>query len=172
LSTTIAGHEETIGSLNKKLAETTDNLVSVTEEKDSMAFLGALVSKSTYNIILWTIIAGLLLLLLFFIYNLEIVISLPRRPNRLFPKWKRSTRTIEDGPWNASKRSAGSSRTKSISTRNPNNTKSSRNGSFFLIGPSGSWPYTYSNSHISYLNTHISYPNYANRYYYRGSGPP
>ncbi|HLT51764.1 MAG TPA: hypothetical protein VKZ93_07390 [Arenibacter sp.] len=69
LSTTIAGHEETIGSLNKKLAETTDNLASVTEEKDSMAFLGALVSKSTYNIILWTIIAGLLLLLLFFIYK-------------------------------------------------------------------------------------------------------
>ena len=69
LNTTIAGHEETIGSLNKQLAETSNNLASVTEEKDSMAFLGTLVSKSTYNFILWTIIAGLLLLLLFFIYK-------------------------------------------------------------------------------------------------------
>ncbi|MCM4169780.1 Cell division coordinator CpoB [Arenibacter antarcticus] len=69
LNTTIAGHEETIESLNKKLEETTNNLASVTEEKDSMAFLGILVAKSTYNIILWTIIGGLLLLLLFFIYK-------------------------------------------------------------------------------------------------------
>lgn len=69
LNATIAEHEQTIGSLNKKLAETTDNLTSVTEEKDSMAFLGMLVSKGTYNFILWTIIGGLLLLLLFFIYK-------------------------------------------------------------------------------------------------------
>lgn len=69
LNSTIAGHEETIGTLNKKLAETTNSLASVTEEKDSMAFLGTLVAKSTYNFILWTIIGGLLLLLLFFIYK-------------------------------------------------------------------------------------------------------
>lgn len=69
LNTTITGHEETIDGLNKKLAETTDNLTSVTEEKDSMSFLGIMVSKGTYNFILWTIISGLLLLLLFFIYK-------------------------------------------------------------------------------------------------------
>ncbi|NNG10938.1 MAG: tRNA (guanine-N1)-methyltransferase [Arenibacter sp.] len=69
LNTTISGHVETINSLNKKLEETTNNLASVTEEKDSMSFLGFLVSKSTYNFILWTIIATLLLLLLFFIYR-------------------------------------------------------------------------------------------------------
>jgi len=34
-----------------------------------MSFLGSLVSKGTYNIILWTIIGSLLLLLLFFIYK-------------------------------------------------------------------------------------------------------
>lgn len=69
LKATISGHESTINSLNEQLKETTDNLTSVTEEKDSMAFLGIQVSKGTYNFILWTIILGLLLLLLLFIYK-------------------------------------------------------------------------------------------------------
>lgn len=69
LNATIAGHETTITDLNKKLDETTNSLTSVTEEKDSMSFLGMLVSKATYNVILWTIIAGLLALLLLFIYK-------------------------------------------------------------------------------------------------------
>jgi len=69
LNGTITGHVETIGSLNKKLEETTNKLVEVTEEKDSMSFLGIMVSKGTYNFILWTIIVALLLFLLFFIYK-------------------------------------------------------------------------------------------------------
>jgi len=69
LKGTIAGHETTITGLNKKLAETTNNLASVTEEKDSMSFLGMLVSKITYNTILWSIIAGLLALTLFFMFK-------------------------------------------------------------------------------------------------------
>ncbi|MCG2461083.1 tRNA (guanine-N1)-methyltransferase [Flavobacteriaceae bacterium F89] len=69
LNATISGHETTITSLNQKLKETTNNLASVTQEKDSMSFLGMSVSKVTYNLILWTIIAGLLLLLLLFIYK-------------------------------------------------------------------------------------------------------
>jgi len=69
LKATIAGHETTITSLNKTLAETTTNLSAVTEEKDSMSFLGIAVSKGTYNFILWTIIGGLFLLLGLFIYK-------------------------------------------------------------------------------------------------------
>jgi len=69
LQATIDGHEATISSLNKKLEDTTNNLSSVTEEKDSMSFLGILVSKITYNTILWSIIAGLLGLMLFFMYK-------------------------------------------------------------------------------------------------------
>jgi len=69
LEATIAGHEATIGSLNTKLEDTTTNLTSVTEEKDSMSFLGIMVSKITYNSILWSIIAGLLGLMLFFMYK-------------------------------------------------------------------------------------------------------
>mgnify|MGYP000395068575 FL=1 len=69
LKSTISGHETTISSLNKKLDETTTNLTAVTEEKDSMSFLRIPVSKGTYNFILWTIIAGLFLLLGLFIYR-------------------------------------------------------------------------------------------------------
>jgi septal ring factor EnvC (AmiA/AmiB activator) len=69
LKSTIAEHETTITSLNNKLEETTTNLSSVTEEKDSMSFLGIPVSKGTYNFILWTIIGGLFVLLGLFIYR-------------------------------------------------------------------------------------------------------
>lgn len=69
LKATIAEHETTITSLNKKLEETTTNLAAVTEEKDSMSFIGIPVSKGTYNFILWTIIAGLFLMLGLFIYR-------------------------------------------------------------------------------------------------------
>lgn len=69
LKSTIAEHETTITSLNKKLEETTTNLSAVTEEKDSMSFIGIAVSKGTYNFILWTIIGGLFLLLGLFIYK-------------------------------------------------------------------------------------------------------
>ena len=69
LKSTIATHETTIAGLNKQLEDTQGNLNAVTEEKDSISLLGAMVSKSTYNFILWTVIAGLLLLLLLFIYK-------------------------------------------------------------------------------------------------------
>jgi hypothetical protein len=69
LKTTIASQKSSIASLNDKLNETSNNLNSVTEEKDSMSFLGMLVSKVTYNTILWSTIACLLGLLLFFVYK-------------------------------------------------------------------------------------------------------
>ena len=88
LNATISGHEATISSLNKKLEETTHNLTSVTEEKDSMSFLGLLVSKATYNFILWTIIAGLLLLFLLFVYKF-------RRSNTLTQEAKTALSEVE-----------------------------------------------------------------------------
>lgn len=89
LQTTITGHESTISSLNKKLEETTNNLTGVTEEKDSMSFLGILVSKVTYNTILWSIIAGLLGLMLFFMYKF-------RRSNILTQEAKTSLSEVEE----------------------------------------------------------------------------
>lgn len=69
LSGTITSNNSEIESLNAKLQETTNKLNTVTEEKDSISFFGALISKGTYNFILWSIIFGLLLFLLFFIYR-------------------------------------------------------------------------------------------------------
>ncbi|WP_420602071.1 tRNA (guanine-N1)-methyltransferase [Flagellimonas sp.] len=69
LSATIASNKAQIDDLNAKLQETTNNLKNVTSEKDSMSFFGAMVSKGTYKLILWSIILGLLLFLLFFIYK-------------------------------------------------------------------------------------------------------
>jgi len=69
LKSTIATHETSIAELNEQLESTKNNLNSVTEEKDSISLLGAMVSKATYNFILWTVIAGLLLLLLLFMYK-------------------------------------------------------------------------------------------------------
>ncbi|MBT8280794.1 MAG: tRNA (guanine-N1)-methyltransferase [Muriicola sp.] len=69
LQQVITSQENTIASLNSKLEETTKNLTAVTEEKDSMSLLGAQVSKATYNVTLWTLILGLFLLLLLFIFK-------------------------------------------------------------------------------------------------------
>jgi septal ring factor EnvC (AmiA/AmiB activator) len=69
LQQVITSQENTIASLNSKLEETTKNLTAVTEEKDSMSLLGAQVSKATYNVTLWTVILGLFLLLLLFIFK-------------------------------------------------------------------------------------------------------
>ncbi|WP_291864307.1 tRNA (guanine-N1)-methyltransferase [Maribacter sp.] len=88
LKATIKGHETTITSLEKKLAETSNNLSAVTEEKDSMSFLGILVSKGTYNVILWTIIGSLLLFLIGFIYKF-------RRSNVLTQEAKTSLSEVE-----------------------------------------------------------------------------
>jgi len=69
LKATIAENETSINSLNVKLDETTKNLNTLTEEKDSMSFFGIMVSKSTYKVIVWSVIFGLLAFLLFFIYR-------------------------------------------------------------------------------------------------------
>ena len=69
LSATITNNKSEIESLNARLQETTANLKTVTDEKDSKSFFGAQVGKGTYKLILWGIIIGLLLMLLLFIYK-------------------------------------------------------------------------------------------------------
>ena len=71
LQATIADNETTLSSLNNKLDETTKKLTEITEEKDSMSFFGALVSKGTYKLIVWCIIFGLLIFLILFIYRFK-----------------------------------------------------------------------------------------------------
>jgi hypothetical protein len=69
LRATIDRQLGTIEDLNGKLENTTKQLEEVTGEKDSMSFFGAQVSKTTYNLVLWTIIVVLGLFLLLFVYK-------------------------------------------------------------------------------------------------------
>lgn len=69
LQASIDKSQKEIASLKSQLEETSGNLRNITEEKDSISFFGALLSKGTYKAIMWVTIFVLLLLLLFFIYR-------------------------------------------------------------------------------------------------------
>ena len=58
-----------IDQLKTELSGTKTNLEDTKKEKDSMALFGIQMSKGGYNGLMWTIIAALLGLLLFFIYK-------------------------------------------------------------------------------------------------------
>ncbi|MEW7279254.1 tRNA (guanine-N1)-methyltransferase [Aquimarina sp. 2201CG1-2-11] len=61
----------TISGLEESLAKTNQDLASVTKEKDSISFLGAALTKASYNTIIWGIIGVLLALLGFFIFKFK-----------------------------------------------------------------------------------------------------
>lgn len=71
LQATIADNETTLSSLNIKLDDTTKKLKEISAEKDNMSFFGAMVSKGTYKLIVWSIILGLLIFLILFIYKFK-----------------------------------------------------------------------------------------------------
>ncbi len=71
LQATIAKNETTLSSLNTKLDETSKKLGEVTSEKDSMSFFGLMVSKGSYKLIVWSIIFGLLVLFVLFVYKFK-----------------------------------------------------------------------------------------------------
>lgn len=60
---------EEIASLKTNLTNTQGTLDKTNIEKDNMSLFGMQMSKSSYNTMLWSIIAGLLAFLLFFIYK-------------------------------------------------------------------------------------------------------
>lgn len=60
-----------INSLKSNLATTNGNLDLVNQEKDSIEFFGNQMNKSGYKTIMWSIIGGLLALLLFFIFKFQ-----------------------------------------------------------------------------------------------------
>ena len=62
---------EEIDNLNKELASTNQQLATVTEEKDSISFFGALINKPAYKGIMWGIVAILALILGFFVYKFK-----------------------------------------------------------------------------------------------------
>ncbi len=60
-----------IATLKKDLDTTQTNLATSKEKEDGIEILGMLTKKSTYNLIMWSIIAGLLLILGFLFYKFK-----------------------------------------------------------------------------------------------------
>ena len=71
-----------IDELKGALKTTNDNLTNVTSEKDNIKLLGISTTKSSYNTILWSIIIGLVLFLLFFIYRFKNSNSVTKQANK------------------------------------------------------------------------------------------
>ena len=67
----IKQQQSTISSLEGSLAKTNESLTAVTEEKDSMTFLGIAFTKGSYKTMMWTIVGILLALLGFFIFKFK-----------------------------------------------------------------------------------------------------
>ncbi|MFP2994317.1 tRNA (guanine-N1)-methyltransferase [Spongiivirga sp. MCCC 1A20706] len=66
---TITAQQNQINNLKTELANTNQTLEQTNKEKDSISFLGILMSKSGYNALLWGIIAVLIGLLVWFVYK-------------------------------------------------------------------------------------------------------
>ncbi|HLV62528.1 tRNA (guanine-N1)-methyltransferase [Galbibacter sp.] len=63
--------EKKINELNAQLAESNNNLATVTKEKDSISFFGALINKPAYKGIMWGIVVVLVLILGLFVYKFK-----------------------------------------------------------------------------------------------------
>lgn len=67
----VENQDKEIEVLKTNLDNTNANLNQTELEKNSMSLFGFLMSKTGYNVLMWTIIAGLLALLLFFIFKFK-----------------------------------------------------------------------------------------------------
>lgn len=67
----VDNQDKEIQVLKTNLSDTNSTLNQTNLEKDSMSLFGMLMSKTSYNVLLWSIIAGLLAFLLFFIYKFK-----------------------------------------------------------------------------------------------------
>jgi len=67
----VSTQQKEINTLKTDLAKTEDSLASTNLEKDSLVFLGIQMSKSSYSLLMWSIISALLVLLLLFIYKFK-----------------------------------------------------------------------------------------------------
>ena len=69
--TTIETQQKEINDLKSQLSNTQSTLDATNQEKNNMSLLGLQMSKTSYNILMWTIIGGLLTLLLIFIFKFK-----------------------------------------------------------------------------------------------------
>ncbi len=67
----VDNQDNEIQVLKTNLSDTNSTLNQTNLEKDSMSLFGMLMSKTSYNVLMWSIISGLLAFLLFFIYKFK-----------------------------------------------------------------------------------------------------
>jgi len=70
-----------ITNLKANLTNTQSNLDNTNQEKNNMALFGMQMSKTSYNVLMWSIIAGLFALLLLFIYKFKNSNTITRAAN-------------------------------------------------------------------------------------------
>lgn len=70
-NTKIEGQAKEIARLNSTIESINTNLSNVTEEKDNINVFGIKTTKSTYNLTLWSIILGLLLTTIIFLFKFK-----------------------------------------------------------------------------------------------------
>lgn len=68
---TVESQANEISTLKTSLENTQATLEQTNTEKNSMSLFGMQMSKTGYNVLMWAIIAGLLALLIFFIYKFK-----------------------------------------------------------------------------------------------------
>jgi septal ring factor EnvC (AmiA/AmiB activator) len=67
----VSDQKNEISTLKTDLSNTQEKLASTIKEKDSIALLGIRMSKMSYNLLMWSIIAALSVFLLTFIYRFK-----------------------------------------------------------------------------------------------------
>lgn len=67
----IVDQEKNVAGLNDKINQLTTELNSSIEKENNISFLGIDISKATYNLSLWSIIAVLFLVMLLFIFKFK-----------------------------------------------------------------------------------------------------
>lgn len=67
----VDNQDKEIQVLKTNLTDTNSTLTQTNLEKDSMSLFGMLMSKTSYNVLMWSIIGGLLAFLLLFIYKFK-----------------------------------------------------------------------------------------------------
>jgi len=79
----VATQSKEINDLKSNLKTTNDNLTDVTKEKDNIKFIGIPMTKASYNTLLWSVILGLLILLLVFIFKFKTSNATTKQANAL-----------------------------------------------------------------------------------------
>jgi hypothetical protein len=65
----LKGRQADIAGLEEQMTALEDQLMTAEEVRDSFAFFGLPIHKTTYNTLMWTLVAGLLAAFLFFLFQ-------------------------------------------------------------------------------------------------------